>query len=181
MKGKLIAVSGPSGVGKGTIVKPLITRREDVVASVSCTTRAPRPGEIDGKHYFFISNEEFDRRIAENDFLEYNAHFEKRYGTPKSFVEKSLQSKHVILEIEVDGALKAKASMPECILGMIVPPSVEELRARLTKRNTEGKDDIEKRLSRLDYEVSKKDLYDYVIVNDDLETAIAELSAIIDK
>lgn len=181
MKHVLMAVSGPSGVGKGTIVKTIINRRDDVVESVSCTTREPREDEVNGKHYFFISREEFMRRINENDFLEYDEHFGNYYGTPKSFVEETLKTKSVILEIDVVGALNAKKVFPECVLVMILPPSIEELKKRLIGRGTEGADEIERRLARLEYEISKKDKYDYLIVNDDLETAIAEVSKIFDE
>ena len=176
----LMAVSGPSGVGKGTIVKTILQRREDVVESVSCTTRAPREGEIHGKHYFFLSHEEFKRRIEEDDFLEYDEHFGNYYGTPKSFVAETLKTKSVIMEIDVVGSLNAKKVFPECVLVMIVPPSIEELKKRLIGRGTEGKEEIEGRLARLEYEISQKDKYDYVIVNDDLETAIADVCKIID-
>lgn len=181
MKGKLIAVSGPSGVGKGTIVKTLVKRRADVVESVSCTTRAPRQGEVHGREYFFISKEEFQNRIHEGDFLEYDEHFGNFYGTPKSFVREMLESKSVILEIDVVGALNAKKAFPECVLVMIAPPSIDELARRLKGRNTETDEQIQNRLARLEYELSKKDEYDYVIVNDDLEKAIAELESILDS
>ncbi len=177
----LMIVSGPSGVGKGTIVKTIIARREDVVESVSCTTRAPREGEIDGKHYFFLSREEFEKRIAENGFLEYDEHFGNIYGTPRPFIEKTLESKSIIMEIEVEGAMQVKKTYPECILVMVVPPSMEELKRRLRGRSSESEEQIENRLSRIEYEYSKKDLYDYVIVNDDLETAIKEVEDIIDN
>ena len=180
MKHVLLAVSGPSGVGKGTIVKTIINRRADVVESVSCTTRPPREGEVHGKHYFFLSREEFERRIAEDDFLEYNEHFGNYYGTPKSFVKEALKDKSVIMEIEVVGALNAKKTFPECILVMVVPPSVDELKKRLKGRGSETEEQIEKRLARMNYELSHRDQYDYVIVNDDLETAIADLCKIID-
>jgi guanylate kinase len=180
MRHVLLAVSGPSGVGKGTIVKTIISRRADVVESVSCTTRPPREGEIDGKHYFFLSHEEFERRIAEDDFLEYNEHFGNYYGTPKSFVKEALKDKSVIMEIEVVGALNAKKTFPECLLVMVVPPSVDELKKRLKGRGSETEEQIEKRLARMNYELSHRDQYDYVIVNDDLETAIADLCKIID-
>ena len=181
MKHLLMAISGPSGVGKGTLVKTLIKRRADVVESVSCTTREPRAGEIHGREYFFISKEEFLRRIEESDFLEYDEHFGNYYGTPKSFVEQTLKSKSVIMEIDVVGALQAKKSFPECVLIMIAPPSLEELKARLTGRGTETEAEIENRLSRLEYELSHKDQYDYVIVNDDFEQAMSELNAILDN
>ena len=181
MKGKLIAVSGPSGVGKGTIVKTIIKKREDVVESVSCTTRAPRKGEVHGREYFFLSQEEFARRIAENDFLEYDEHFGNYYGTPKSFVRQALKDKSVIMEIDVVGALNAKKEFPECILVMVAPPSLDELKRRLKGRNSETDEQIENRLARLEYELSHSDEYDYVIVNDKLENAIQQLEDIIDK
>lgn len=181
MQGLLLAVSGPSGVGKGTIVKTLIKRREDVVESVSCTTRAPREGEVHGREYYFLTKEDFTRRIAENDFLEYDEHFGNFYGTPKSFVKEKLKEKHVILEIDVVGAINAKKAFPDCILVMVAPPSVGELKKRLLGRGTETVEEVENRLSRLEYELSKKDEYDYVIVNDDLENAIAALEKIIDE
>ena len=180
MKHVLMAVSGPSGVGTGTIVKTILQRREDVVESVSCTTREPREGEVHGKHYFFLSKEEFLRRIEENDFLEYDEHFGNYYGTPKSFVEETLKTKSVIMEIDVVGALNAKKVFPDCVLVMILPPSLEELKNRLEGRGTEDADEIANRLSRIEYEVSQKDKYDYLIVNDDLETAIADVLRIID-
>lgn len=180
MRHVLLAVSGPSGVGKGTMVKTLIARREDVVESVSCTTRAPREGEIHGKHYFFLSKEEFERRIQENDFLEYDEHFGNYYGTPKSFVREALKTKSVIMEIDVVGALNAKKEFPETVLVMVVPPTLEELKRRLAGRGSETEAQIENRLARMEYELSYKDQYDYIIVNDDLERAIAELVQIID-
>ncbi len=181
MKGVLLAVSGPSGVGKGTMVKTLIARRKDVVESVSCTTRAPREGEVHGKHYFFLSKEEFLRRIDEGDFLEYDEHFGNYYGTPKSFVRETLKEKCVIMEIDVVGAKKAKETFPECVLVMVVPPSVEELKRRLSGRGSETDAQIDNRLARMEYELSHINEYDYVIVNDDLETAIKTLENIIDN
>ena len=181
MKGVLVVVSGPSGVGKGTIVKTLVKQRSDIVESVSCTTRSPRAGEVHGREYYFLSEEEFKRRIRENDFLEYDEHFGNYYGTPKSFVREALKEKSVILEIDVVGALNAKKAFPKSVLVMIAPPSVEELERRLKGRSSETEEEIKNRLSRLEYELSKKDEYDYVIVNDDLQTAIAELEQIIDK
>lgn len=179
-KTRLVVVSGPSGVGKGTIVKALTKRREDIVESVSCTTRAPRAGETHGKEYYFLSKEEFLQRIAEDDFLEYDEHFGNYYGTPKSFVRETLKTKSVILEIDVVGGFNAKRAFPDCKLVMIAPPSVEELKRRLVNRETETLEEIEIRLSRLEYELSQQDKYDYVIVNDDLETAIVELEEIVD-
>lgn len=175
---KLIVISGPSGVGKGTIVNELL-KKGDYALSVSCTTRAPRVGEKEGVSYFFISREKFLSMIEEDGFLEYDDHFGNFYGTPRDFVEKQLQTKNVILEIEVNGAFKAKKSHPEAILIMIVPPSMDELKHRLFGRGTESKENIEGRLSRIDYELSKTDKYDYTVVNDDLERAVGEIEQII--
>ena len=181
MKHILMAVSGPAGVGKGTIVKTIIDKREDVVESVSCTTRLPRKGEIDGRHYFFLSKEEFLRRIEEGDFLEYDEHFGNYYGTPRSFVEKTIETKSIILEIDVVGALQVKKVFPELVLVMIVPPSFEELRRRLEGRGSESEETMKIRMDRIAYELAQKDKYDYVIVNDDLETAIKEVEQIFDN
>lgn len=181
MKHILMAVSGPAGVGKGTIVKTIIDKREDVVESVSCTTRLPRKGEIDGRHYFFLTKEEFLRRIEEGDFLEYDEHFGNYYGTPRSFVEKTLETKSIILEIDVVGALQVKKVFPELVLVMIVPPSFEELRRRLEGRGSENEETMKIRMDRIAYELAQKDKYDYVIVNDDLETAIKEVEQIFDN
>ena len=179
MKNKLLVISGPSGVGKGTIVKAIKARRDDVVESISCTTRLPREGETHGKEYFFLTKEEFLQRIDGDDFLEYDEHFGNYYGTPKSFVREMLKEKSVILEIDVVGALNAKKAIPESVLIMIVPPSVEELKRRLIGRGTETEDAIQNRLSRLDYELSQQDKYDYVVVNDDLERAIGQIEDIL--
>jgi guanylate kinase len=180
MKHSLMVVSGPSGVGKGTLVKALKNKRSDLVESVSCTTRAPREGEVHGREYYFLSKEEFQKRIQENDFLEYDEHFGNFYGTPKSFVKEQLKQKSVVLEIDVNGALNAKKAFPESKLVMIVPPSEEELKNRLKGRGSETEEEIENRLKRLTFELSQKDKYDYLIVNDDLETAIADVCKIID-
>jgi guanylate kinase len=180
MRNVLIVVSGPSGVGKGTLVKALLEKRKDVVASVSCTTRAARVGEVHGKDYYFISKDEFIKRIEEKDFLEYDEHFGNYYGTPKSFVQEKLNEKSVVLEIDVVGALNAKKAFPDSALVMIVPPSVEELKRRLQSRKTETDEQIENRLSRLEYELSFKDKYDFVVVNDNVDEAVAELENILD-
>ncbi len=176
-----MVVSGPSGVGKGTLVKTMIKRRKDVVESVSCTTRAPREGEVNGREYFFLSKEEFARRIEEGDFLEYDEHFGNYYGTPKSFVKETLKTKSVIMEIDVVGGFLAKKEFPECILIFVAPPSVEELKRRLIGRNTESEEQIEKRLSRLDYEMKESEKYDYVLINDGFEDTLKEFSDLIDK
>ena len=131
--------------------------------------------------YIYLSREEFERRIQEDDFLEYDEHFGNYYGTPKSFVREMLKTKSVIMEIDVVGALNAKKAFPECVLVMVVPPSVEELKRRLSGRGSETEAQIENRLARMEYELSHKDEYDRIIVNDDLEKAIEELSSIIDN
>ena len=175
MKNLLIIISGPSGVGKGTIVRKLLSSG-DYALSISCTTRNMREGEVDGKSYFFISKEEFLKAIEENGLLEYSNHFENYYGTPRAFVEKQLETHDVILEIEVNGALQVKESYPDAILIMILPPDVDALRSRLIGRGTESPHEIERRISRMEYELSKKDLYDYAIVNDDLDTCVERLN-----
>ncbi|MGN0807343.1 MAG: guanylate kinase [Candidatus Coproplasma sp.] len=180
-KGKLLVLSGPSGVGKGTIVKEVLKLRPNACLSVSCTTRSPREGEIDGKSYFFLTKKGFEKMIAENGFLEYSQHFDNYYGTPKKFVEEKLATGDVILEIDVNGALSVKESMPEAVLVMIAPPDKETLYSRLRGRGTEGEDIIAKRLDRADYELSKAPLYDYTIINDDLTKAVGEVVKILEE
>lgn len=178
MKNLLIVLSGPSGVGKGTIVDRLL-EKEGFALSVSCTTRKPREGEKDGVSYFFITKERFLKMIEENGFLEYSNHFENYYGTPRAFVEERLKTHDVLLEIEVDGALKVKKAHPEAVLIMLLPPDAEELKARLLKRGTESPKSIAERIARYEYELTKKDCYDYVIINDELEKAVESIENII--
>ena len=134
-----------------------------------------------GKEYFFISHEEFKKRIESKGFLEYSEHFENFYGTPKDFVLEKLQSKDVILEIDVNGGLEVKKNFPQALLIMIEPPSKEEVRKRLIKRNTESKEKIELRLERMDYELAKKEMYDYSVINDDLNDTVSKIIEIINK
>lgn len=176
----LIVFSGPSGVGKGTILKELQSNGSAVM-SVSCTTRSPRVGEVDGVDYFFITKERFEQMIQEGQLLEYSNHFGNYYGTPKSFIESQLQQKDVIMEIDVDGALNAKKVYPEALLIMITPPNREQLEQRLIGRGTEDTATIQGRLSRYDYEMSKSQLYDHVIVNDDLTQAVQQIQKIIQE
>lgn len=180
MRNLLIVLSGPSGVGKGTIVKRLLSDG-NYCLSVSCTTRAPRAGEQDGREYFFITREKFKSMIEGGGFLEYSNHFENYYGTPREFVENKLRTNDVILEIEVDGALKVKKAHPEALLIMILPPDKDALRARLTGRETESPEKIEERLRRMEYEVSLADQYDYTVINDDLNAAVKEIENIIKR
>ena len=180
MRNLLIVLSGPSGVGKGTIVGRLLEKGGFCI-SVSCTTRVPREGEIDGKHYFFITPEKFKKMIDGGGFLEYSNHFENHYGTPKEFVESKLKTHDVILEIDVDGALQVKKSHPEALLIMIAPPDKEELKKRLTGRGTDSPETIEKRLKRMDYELAQSNKYDYTVINGDLNTAVLEIENIIKR
>lgn len=180
-KGKLLVLSGPSGVGKGTIVKEVLKLRPDACVSVSCTTRSPREGEVDGKSYFFITKEQFKRMIADGGFLEYSEHFGNFYGTPRKFVEERLERGDVILEIDVNGGLSVKESMPQAVLVMIAPPDKEALYARLRGRGTEGEDVIAMRLDRADFELSKAPLYDYTVINDDLYQAVGEVVKILEE
>jgi guanylate kinase len=178
-KGKLVVISGPSGVGKGTIVNKILQLDKSISLSISCTTRAAREGEKDGVNYFFITKDKFLKMIEEGGFLEYSNHFENYYGTPRFFVEEKLKSGDVILEIDVDGALNAKAKYPDAILIMIAPPDKNALYERLKGRGTEGDDVIARRMDRADYELSKSDKYDYVVVNDDLDQAVKKIFDII--
>lgn len=180
-KGKLLVISGPSGVGKGTIVNKVLEKRPQASLSVSCTTRAPREGEKDGVSYFFITQNQFERDIKEGGFLEYSRHFGNYYGTPRAFVEDKLKSGDVILEIEVDGALNVKRAMPQAVLVMIAPPDKNELYKRLKGRGTESEQVISLRMDRADYELSKSPLYDYVIINDDLSKAVEKVVNILEQ
>ena len=180
-KGTLFVFSGPSGVGKGTLNAKLFAEFGDQMAfSVSATTRAPREGEIDGTHYFFISRQEFESRIANNDFLEYAQFAGNCYGTPKSYVMSLLEAgKNVLLEIEVQGAMQVMARMPECVSIFVLPPSFEELERRLRGRGTETEDKIVKRLETAKGELAYADKYRYQVVNGgDLEAAYQELRSI---
>ena len=180
MRNILFVISGPSGVGKGTIAKLLVKRNKNIVLSISCTTRKPRVNEIDGKDYFFIDKEEFLSKIENDGFLEYSNHFENYYGTPNDFVFSKLEKNDVLLEIDVNGGLKVKEKFNEVVLIMLVPPSLEEVKHRLIERNTESLQKINERMQRISYELSKKVLYDYVVVNDNLENAYNEIIKIIE-
>lgn len=180
-KNVLAVISGPSGVGKGTVIKKMFELCPGLCESVSCTTRAPRAGEVDGKDYFFIPKERFEQMISRGELLEYSAHFENYYGTPKAFVEEKLETGDVILEIDVDGALMVKKSHPSAVLIMITPPDMQELERRLKKRGTESDEKIALRISRAEYELSKSDKYDYCVVNDDVTRAAESILAIIRK
>ena len=169
-KGLLIVVSGPAGSGKGT-VNAQLTVRDDFVYSVSATTRSPRPGEIDGVNYYYITHEEFERRIAKNEMLEYTSYCGNYYGTPLSEVQRVLDSgKNLILEIEVDGAMQVKRKYPEAVLVMLLPPSFKIQEERLRGRGTETEDKICERLNQTKSEVVLAPQYDYIVYNRDGES-----------
>ena len=180
-KGTLFIVSGPSGCGKGTVLAEII-KQDNVYYSVSATTRAPRPGEVNGVNYHFLSKDEFEQLIANDGVLEYASYCGNYYGTPKQPVEDMLaEGKNVILEIEVQGALKVMEKCPEAVSVFILPPSLKELRRRLHKRGTESEEVIEKRIGEAAGEIGKAVNYDYVMVNGELETAVSDLLSIINS
>ena len=181
-KGLLLVVSGPSGVGKGTLVKALMDRNSKIKMSVSATTREPRPGEIEGIHYFFKTEEEFKAMVDRGEFLEYIHVFgSKYYGTPRSFVEQHLASGFdVILEIDVQGAMKVKQSFPDAVLIFITAPSMSEIKSRLIGRGTETMEQVEKRFATAFEEVKMIPKYDYVVVNDVVDVAVHHMEAILE-
>lgn len=180
-RGLLLVVSGPSGAGKGTVCKRLVEKRSDVFLSVSATTRAPREGEVDGKHYYFISEEEFTERIRTGGMLEHAVFCGNYYGTPKQAVDDMLAAgKNVILEIEVQGAMKVRSHYPEGVYIFVLPPSMQELRSRLIGRGTEAPEVVEERLSTAAWEFTHIQKYNYILLNDDVEKAVCRLEAIID-
>ena len=180
-RGILIVVSGFSGAGKGTLMKELLRRHPDTYAlSISATTRSPREGEVDGREYFFISTEEFEKMIAKDGLIEYARYVENYYGTPRGYVEEKLgQGKDVILEIEIQGALKVRKAFPDTLLLFVTPPSASELKSRLVGRGTETMDVIRSRMDRACEEAQGMENYDYLIVNDDLDTCVEEMHSII--
>ena len=178
-KGKTFIVSGPSGVGKSTVLHALLKRRENVYFSVSATTRAPRPGEQNGKDYHFLNVETFREWIARDEFLEYAEYVGNFYGTPKRYVDEAMDSgRDVILDIEVQGAIQVTSKRPETVRIFIAPPSWEELERRLTERGTDSPQKIQERLLRAKVEFQTAHTYDYFVVNDTVEKAAAELDAI---
>lgn len=179
-KGILVVVSGFSGAGKGTVMKRLMEKYDDYALSVSATTRKPRPGEVDGREYFFRTRDEFERLIAEDALLEYAQYVENYYGTPRSYVEEQLQTgRNVILEIEIQGAMKIKEKIPEALLVFVTPPTVQELERRLTGRGTETAQVIADRLARAGEEAKGMGQYDYILVNDTVEECVDHLHQII--
>lgn len=180
MKNVLFVISGPSGVGKGTMVKRLFEKRPFAL-SVSCTTRPPRAGEEEGKAYFFLTREAFEAEIEKGSFLEYDEHFGNYYGTPRAFVEKKLKQSSVLLEIDVVGALNVKRSYPKAVLILLAPPDETALRKRLKGRDSESEEEVQNRLLRAEFELSQADKFDYVVVNGDLKQTEETLLEIISK
>ncbi len=180
-KGLLVIFSGPSGSGKGTIMKSLLASRDDTVLSVSMTTRAPRPGEIDGYHYHFVTREEFQKTIEEDGFLEYAEYNGNFYGTPEAPIRRLLnEGKNVMLEIEVQGAEKVMDHRSDVVSIFITTPSYEELERRLRGRGTEPEEVIQKRMKTSQYELSRAFRYQYIVLNDEVEKAVARINTIID-
>lgn len=179
-KGRLFVISGPSGAGKSTVVFKAIEGRDDMCFSTSVTTRKPRPGETNGKEYFFVDPDRFNEMVEGNELLEHAEYVANSYGTPRAYVEEKLNSgMNVILDIEVQGARQVNEKMPDAVKIFIIPPSMEELEKRLTKRGTDTQRAIEARLIRAKQEYEEADFYDYIIINDDADKAAAEFAAII--
>ncbi len=177
---KVFVITGPSGVGKGTLIRGLLERMPDLELSVSATTRAPRPGEQPGVDYHFLTPEGFDRQVAAGDFVEHATYSGNRYGTLRSDLERRLRTgTGVVLEIEVQGARQVRAAMPEAVAVFIAPPSREALRARLVGRGTDSPDQVDARLQTAERELEAQPEFSHVVVNDRLEEATAELAAIV--
>ncbi|MCR5670981.1 MAG: guanylate kinase [Butyrivibrio sp.] len=180
-KGIIIVVSGFSGAGKGTLMKELIKNYDTYALSISATTRDPRPGEVDGREYFFVSNEEFEKLIWEDGLIEHAGYVNHYYGTPRKFVEEKLsQGIDVILEIEIQGALQIKKQYPDAVLLFVMPPSVAELEKRLRGRGTETDEVIAQRLARAKEEALGIENYDYIVINDDIEECVKRVHGIIE-
>ena len=178
-KGKTFIISGPSGVGKSTVLHELFRGRDDLYFSISATTRAPREGEVDGVHYHFIDVKRFQELIEEDALLEYAEYVGNFYGTPKKFVDKAMnEGKDVVLDIEVQGAIQVCTKRPETVRIFIAPPSWEELERRLVSRGTDSEEKIQKRLVRAKAELRTADVYDNFVINDTDERAVREVNAI---
>ena len=179
-QGILTVLSGFSGAGKGTVTRMILEQYDNYALSISATTRDPREGEENGREYFFKTVEEFEKMIAKDDLIEYAKYVNNYYGTPKEYVQQQLQDgKDVILEIEIQGALKVKEKYPDALLLFITPPSAQELKNRLIGRGTEKMDVIEKRMKTAAWEAQFMDQYDYIVINDKLQDCVEELHAII--
>jgi len=180
-QGALVVISGFAGAGKGTLVKELMKRYDNYALSVSMTTRSPRPGEKEGESYFFVTKEQFEKTIEENGFIEYAKYVGNYYGTPRAYVEEQMRSgKDVILEIEIQGAHKVRELYPDAILIFVTPPSAQILKERLTGRGTETAEVIKKRMDRAAQESEGIEDYDYIAVNDDIETCVSNVRGMIE-
>lgn len=178
-KGKLVVISGASGVGKGTVLGIMMNKRDDLAFSVSATTRPPRPNEVDGVHYYFVTKERFEEMIRNGEFLEYDAHAANYYGTPRAQAEEKMLCGSVLLDIEPNGAKQVKQAAPEALLIFIMPPSVEELERRLRGRGDTPEEQIRMRMERATWEMEQRSWYDYVVTNDDAERCAEEILNII--
>ncbi len=179
-KGILIVVSGFSGAGKGTLMKRIMEKYDNYALSISATTRAPREGEVHGREYFFKTVDEFEKMIAQDELIEYAKYVSNYYGTPKAYIMEQLEAgKDVILEIEIQGALKVREKFPDTLLLFVTPPSAQELEKRLTLRGTETPEVIASRMARACEEAEFMDHYDYLVINDDLEECVKELHELI--
>ena len=178
-KGKLFVISGASGVGKGTVLQAVMEARKDLIFSVSATTRAPRPNEVEGVHYYFVTKERFEEMIAEDAFLEYDNHAKNYYGTPKDQAEEKLTRGHVVFDIEPNGAKGIRQTRPDATLIFIMPPSMEELERRLRGRGDTPEDQIAIRMERAVWEMEQRTWYDHVVVNDQVDVCVKEILDII--
>ena len=178
-KGKLVVISGCSGVGKGTVVGIMMEKRKDLKFSVSATTRPPRPNETDGVHYYFVTREQFEELIASGQMLEYSVHNANYYGTPRVQAQEKMETGSVLLDIEPNGAGQVKKAAPDAVLVFIMPPSMEELERRLRGRGDTPEDQIKMRLDRAAWEMEQRYWYDHVVVNDDAERCADEILKII--
>ena len=178
-KGKLFIISGASGVGKSTVLSRVMAARDDLRFSVSATTRAPRPGEVDGESYYFVTKEKFQDMIAHEEFVEYDAHMNNYYGTPEAQLNEKLETGSVILDIEPNGAFMVRKRRPDATLIFIAPPSMEELLRRLVGRGDTPPDQVKVRQDRAQWEMDQSVRYDYVVVNDQVDTCVDEILKII--
>ncbi len=177
---RVFVITGPSGVGKGTLIRGLMERLPQLELSVSATTRSPRPGEVDGRDYHFLSPAEFERRVRAGEFVEHADYAGRRYGTLRSELERRIRAgAPVVLEIEVQGARQVRAAMPEAVQVFIAPPSLQALRTRLVGRGTDGGEEVERRLAVAEGELAAREEFAHVVVNDRLEDALAELVGVV--
>lgn len=179
---RIFVISGPSGSGKSTLCARLLSETDNIKFSVSATTRSPREGEKHGVNYYYLTHEEFDEKIAQDAFYEYADVFGNKYGTLKEYTDEITDSGcDVILDIDVQGAMQVRAKSDSAVFIFIMPPSLEELKNRLTLRGTENEEQLQRRLNEAEAEISKKDMYDYVIINDDVQKAYAKLKSIFEE